>query len=225
MKKIGITYIPVQKWVIPLVGIALLALVVTPAQANLNDPPYFNLWSGDIGGPGNTTLSGNGSSIELCGVATNKCNGSQAGLAIFEAVDTKPAGTGVVRPFLRFQHDTAQGQSSPTQPYLLPNDGNATGVEGAYNTDSRSRADGEVTVHGLEYDGDFLNQAHDTNQWNHSLKLADLVDNGGHYDFYLDINEPGSDGQRTLHLDELNLESAVGRRELDESKEEKRDRR
>lgn len=143
-----------------------------PVEAELNDPPYFNLWS--TGSTGSNGLLGNGTSVSLCGGSA--CTADQ--FATFRVFNGQPAGTGYIDPFLRFQHNNPPGTNGTT--------------EAAYNTDARP----------LQNDGNFVNQAKDENQWNHSLMLGALDGADGFYHFFLDINEPGG-SKGTLRLDEL----------------------
>lgn len=170
-----------------------LGMLTTVAQAELNDKPYFNLWtSGTVHGG----LTGNGTSVTLCGTAA--CAGSydQNNYAIFSVVDPNSgAGSGHIDPFLRFQHNEgAATGSSPT--------------EAAYNTDFRSSTSPTNVGAITDLPGTTLNQAKDANAFNHVIKLSDLVVemvNGIEMvTFLLDINEPGG-GKETLRLDELAL--------------------
>jgi len=115
------------------------------------------------------------SSVSMCG--TSDCTKAE-----FTVFNGQPAGTGYIDPFLRFQHNEPAGEAPKT-------------YEAAYNTDARplQRTTGTSK---------FTNQAKDENHWNHSIMLGDLVDNGGFYEFYLDINEPGG-GKETITIDEL----------------------
>lgn len=172
-------------------GIAL-AMIAATAQAELNDNPYFNLWTtGETHGG----LTGNGTTVALCG--TSACDGAynQNNYAIFSVIDPEgPAGSGYIDPFLRFQHNENTVGSSPT--------------EAAYNTDYRSSTSPTNVGTITDLTGTPLNQAKDANAFNHVIKLSDLVVsmvNGIEMlTFKLDINEPGG-GKETLRLDELAL--------------------
>jgi len=172
-------------------GIAL-AMIAATAQAELNDKPYFNLWTtGEIHGG----LTGNGTTVQLCG--TSACAGGYTNhdYAIFSVIDPQgPAGSGYIDPFLRFQHNENTVGSSPT--------------EAAYNTDYRSSTSPTNVGTITNLTGTPLNQAKDANAFNHVIKLSDLVVstvNGiDMLTFKLDVNEPGG-GKETLRLDELAL--------------------
>ncbi len=207
--------------------VALLLLGAAPgvALAELGDPPVWNLWDGQIGT--STVQTGHGSRVTLCGTAdcggdqssppgTPNPNPTNAGVAIFEVDTVGPirsdgvtpffnsAGTGHINPFLRFQHNENQAG----QPYGGQGSHSSGGVEAAYNTDDRSWPN----VRTLQDDSDFVNQAKDANQYNHSVRIGDIVQfnadgvedaTGGFFGFWLDINEPGTDTKRTILMDEL----------------------
>jgi hypothetical protein len=172
---------------------AAMALMASTAWAELNDKPYFNLWTA---GTTHGGLTGDGTSIALCG--TSACDGAfdKNNYAIFSVVDPNAgAGSGNIDPFLRFQH----------------NEGPATGsnpTEAAYNTNFRSATNPTNVGAITDLPGTPLNQAKDANAFNHVIKLSDLivdVVNGIEMvTFKLDINEPGG-GKETLRLDELAL--------------------
>ncbi|GEM_PF-1063756 len=153
----------------PAILAPLLSLFCTPAFAELGDPPYFQL------------LGGEGDSVSMCGASTNGSSCTGNGTAVFEVFNGMPTGTGVIDPFLRFQHN--EGDGAPET------------YEAAYNTDARSLQNDTAN-------SGFVNQAKDENHWNHSIQLGDLQDNNGFYEFYLDINEPGAD-KSTITIDEL----------------------
>ena len=194
--------------------------------AEIGDPAVWNLWNGQIGG-NNLIQTGHGDRVTLCGSAdcggdqsdpagTPSANPTDSGVGIFEVDTVGPlradgitpffnsAGTGHINPFLRFQHNENQAQ----QPYAGQGSHPSGGVEAAYNTDARNHPN----VRGLQEDAGFVNQAKDANQFNHSVRIGDIVQfsadgvedtQGGYFGFWLDINEPGTDAGRTLLLDEL----------------------
>jgi hypothetical protein len=174
----------------------LVAQSAVPAMAQLNDAPYFNLWTGtaangDVGG---------GARLLLCGTQT-LCNGDinasdntvGTGYAIFTALEKNTGkGSGAIDPFLRFQHN--EGDAN----------GNAT-TEAAFNTSNNDI--GTITNPNTTPSATtFANQAKDVNagkDFNHAIKLSDLVlDSDGYFTFRLDINEPGG-FKSQLRLDEL----------------------
>jgi len=172
---------------------ALLALQAgLPAMAELNDAPYFNLWTG----PAANGAVGNGPRLVLCGSQT-LCNGDidasdnviGTGYAIFTALEKNTGkGSGAIDPFLRFQHNEGAATGSAT-------------TEAAFNTSNNNI--GTITdLNGVTN----ANQAKDVNagkDFNHAIKLSDLVvDDNGYYTFRLDINEPGG-FKSQLRLDEL----------------------
>ena len=139
------------------------------AHAELGDPPYFQL------------LGGEGDNVSMCGASQNGTSCDSSGEAVFEVFNGMPTGTGVIDPFLRFQHN--EGDGAPET------------YEAAYNTDARPLQNDNAS-------SGFVNQAKDENHWNHSIQLGDLQDNNGFYEFFLDINEPGAD-KSTITIDEL----------------------
>jgi len=169
------------------------------ANAALNDPPYFNLFDKNTSyGGGAYKVTGDGSSVSLCGTAT--CGSND--FAIFSVIQQQPAGSGYIDPFLRFQHNEQSGT------------GNST-TESAYNTNNdalQTKTDGTP-------DFNFENQAKDTGagggqasgDFNHAIKFSSLLIENGFITFKLDINEPGDTCKQnkdcvatnTLRLDEL----------------------
>ena len=195
---------------------ALLACCLLPglASAELGDPPVWNLWNGDIGGNNLTQTAADCGGDQTVGGAPNP-NPSNSGVGIFQVDTVGPlradgtpffnsAGSGHINPFLRFQHNENQAN----QPYGGQGSHPSGGVEAAYNTDDRSWPN----VRSLQADAEFVNQAKDHNDFNHSVRIGDLVQfdatgredaAGGYFGFWLDINEPGTDAGRTLLLEEL----------------------
>jgi len=169
------------------------------AHATLNDAPYFNLFSTSTTyGGGSYKVTGDGTTVSLCGTATCGAND----FAIFSVIQQQPAGSGYIDPFLRFQHNEQSGN------------GNST-TEAAYNTNNdalQTKTDGTP-------DFNFENQAKDTGagggqasgDFNHAIKFSTLLVEDGFITFKLDINEPGDtcNGNKdcvatnTLRLDEL----------------------
>ncbi len=174
----------------------ILALgVVGGAHAELDDPPYFNLWLGTSG----NKVDGDGTLIQLCGTST--CNGNtdlvsaggNNGYAIFKTALTNTGkGSGAIDPFLRFQHNEGDAL------------GNAT-TEAAFNTDSSPDIGNIYNPDGSLYSA---NQAKDIDagkDFNHAIRLGDLmVDEDGYFTFRLDINEPGG-SKSNIRLDELQI--------------------
>ncbi len=179
------------------VGLAASVFGAPGAFAQLDDKPYFNLWTNGVVNDG---LTGMATSISLCG--TSVCNvkggdvpGTPNQFAQFSVVHTQPAGSGYIDPFLRFQHNEGAATGSDT-------------TEAAYNTNYRDGSQGTGLIDGLATTT--TNQAKDTkaggdkrNFFNHAIRLGDLqVDANGMVTFLLDINETGNPGV-TLRLDEL----------------------
>jgi len=180
----------VNKKILMGVGLAASVFGAPGAFAELADPPYFNLWT-----PGEVKagLTGNGTTVALCG--TSACNGtiSTKDYAIFSVEPPNTgAGSGNIDPFLRFQHNEGAGNNGSTP------------TEAAYNTNFRgSNPQDTGSISGLA--ATTSNQAKDSNAFNHVIKFSDLaIDSEGYISFLLDINEPGADKQ-TLRLDELAL--------------------
>ncbi|MFT4563672.1 MAG: hypothetical protein ACI9BW_003428, partial [Gammaproteobacteria bacterium] len=173
-------------------GAMLLGL---PVSAELTDSPYFNLWTDD------GSNGGNGNTVMLCG--TQVCDGTVSdpvadiNYATFTALEFNTGkGSGAIDPFLRFQHNEGEALGSAT-------------IERAFNT---SNVDigviNDVDASGAITDT-YANQAKDSvaggqnpDDFNHAIKLSDLLAIDGQYSFFLDINEPGGT-KSTLTLDEL----------------------
>ena len=160
------------------------AFFVTSADAELSDPPHFNLWNTA------TTINGHvgdGATVSLCG--TSVCGPNDS--AIFSVFNGMPTGSGFIDPFLRFQHNDG------------PEFNGSSTTEAAYNTDDRDA----TGTYRLQDTGDpgsnFTNQAKDNNAFNHSITIGSLDGSDGYFHFLLDINEPAAENMRTLRLDEL----------------------
>lgn len=178
-------------------AIALISLLgAGHAHAELDDAPYFNLWTGTAG----NQQVGQGDYLLLCGTAGG-CNGQtalvssggDAGYAIFRTATTNTgAGSGHIDPFLRFQHN--EGDAN----------GNAT-TEAAFSTSASPDIGQIYNADGTLYS---QNQAKDVDagkDFNHAIRLGDLmVDADGYFTFRLDINEPGGSKSNIL-LDELQI--------------------
>ena len=173
------------------------------ANAQLNDDPYFNLFSKSTTyGGGDFKVTGDGTNVWICG--TDQCDGtrdSSAGYALFSVYTQQPAGSGYIDPFLRFAQNEPPGTP-----------GSAT-TEAAYNTSNDI----------LQDDANFTNQAKDTvaggqtrDSFNHALVYSGLTKetiNGIEYmTFLLDINETAKTCEdkrtdcepgNTLRLEEL----------------------
>jgi hypothetical protein len=179
------------------VGLAASVFGAPGAFAELNDTPYYNLWTKNVTYDG---LKGDGTSISLCGTsacdATNK-PGSPNQYAQFSVITQQPAGSGYIDPFLRFQHNEGANTGSDT-------------TEAAFNTNYRDGSQGTGLISGYDAPITTTNQAKDTKAggdkrdfFNHAIRLGDLqVDENGMVTFLLDINETGNPGV-TLRLDEL----------------------
>ncbi|MFT4585518.1 MAG: hypothetical protein ACI915_004757 [Gammaproteobacteria bacterium] len=184
---------------------AVASLSALPAAAELNDPPYFNLWSnattGSNGELGDATDSGP-ATTSLCGtLACNSGSTDAKNFGIFRTVAPNYGkGSGAIDPFLRFHHnegDTANGSQT---------------WEAAFNTDFRNGPNetGTIILDPNQFSPTnnvnvIDNQAKDHSAFNHALMLGDLrkaVDADGNFHFMLDINEPGQ-AKGTLRLDEL----------------------
>ena len=180
----------------------LLSLLVTTtcgnAVAELNDPPYFNLWqTGVIAGK--SQEAGDGAMKTVCGTYACTQGTDPHGLATFMVVDPNSGtGSGAIDPFLRFQHNVGAPGNNTT--------------EQAYSTNFEQNSQPKA---GWLEDGDTgdisRNQAKDSNagnpDFNRALWLDDLLanaDSDGNLHFLLDINEPiSAAGTTTLRLDEL----------------------
>lgn len=182
-------------------GVGILASVVCAptAFAEIEDAPYFNLWTKNVEYDG---LKGHGTSISLCGTSAcdtvnRNSNVSPSPFALFSVVTQQPAGSGYIDPFLRFQHNEGANTGSDT-------------TEVAFNTNYRDGSQGTGYIIGFDDPITDTNQAKDTkaggdkrNFFNHAIRLGDLqVDENGMVTFLLDINETGNPGV-TLRLDEL----------------------
>ena len=176
--------------------LVLAAAMTAPAYAELDDSPYFNLWSGTAG----NQQVGQGDYVLLCGTSGG-CNGDTVadangigtGYAIFKtAAPNSGAGSGHIDPFLRFQHNEGAAL------------GNAT-TEAAFNT---SASPDIGTIYNSDLTVYSANQAKDVDagkDFNHAIRLGDLiVDEDGYFTFRLDINEPGGTKSNIL-LDELQI--------------------
>lgn len=186
---------------------AICVLMAGATHAELLDPPFFNLWSGETGG-----LDQPGDELLVCGTDSCSANANleadgAEGWAIFRTVEANYGkGSGAIDPFLRFEHNVGGVVGGAP----------ATGSqawEAAFNTNFR---DGTITGQieldknqfdpNLPNDEDVIyNQAKDHSHFNHVLMLGDLLDSAdskGYLHFLLDINEPGND-KSTLRLDEL----------------------
>ncbi len=175
-------------------GIAVLALQLpVSAFAEINDAPYFNLWSTGVTINGS---AGNGTSVSLCG--TSACGTTSAAAlnyAVFQTVGFNTGkGSGAIDPFLRFQHNEGAATGSAT-------------IERAFNTDNTNVG----VINNANGSFDTINQAKDSiaggqqppGDFNHAIKLSTLLASAdGFFDFFLDINEPGG-GKQGLRLDEL----------------------
>ncbi len=100
--------------------------------------------------------------------------GAVGGTAIFSDHFEQPTGTGVFKPFLTLD---SNGQTST---------GN-TAIESAYNTDGAPLYLDELRNH-----------------WNTLLRVGDLQNNNGYYEFVLDANEPGSD-KSLISIDNIRI--------------------
>jgi len=186
------------------------------ALAELNDQPYFNLWSTDSS---YGAYTGNGTAVWMCG--SDECSpgtapsvsydangnpvlaGGGSGYALFSIVNTQPAGSGYIDPFLRFQHNEPPGT------------GGSNPTETAYSTSNDVLQNGQ---------NGYVNQAKDTvaggtprDSFNHAVLFSSLgveeVNGQKYMTFLLDINEPGKNCHEkdtskctptsTLRLDEL----------------------
>ena len=181
-------------------GIAVAALSLQAAQfanAEINDTPRFNLWSTGVTADGAT---GNGTSVQLCGTFACSTNpAAPINYAVFRTVDKNTGkGSGAIDPFLRFQHNEGAATGSATIERAFntnnPNVGLINNSNGTFDTINQAK---DSTAGGQKPPGDF----------NHAIKLSTLLastDGGAFFDFFLDINEPGS-GKSVLRLDELAL--------------------
>jgi len=115
-------------------------------------------------------------------------NGTLNG-AVFHRADFQTAGTGVIDPFVRIQHDNGP-----------PNNGHsANGHEQGYNTSGRPVQYDELTD--PNYTRDLL----------FGEVPSVLIDNTWYKEFILDINEPNSAVQALLSLDQVKIyTSTVG---------------
>lgn len=175
--------------------VAMGVVTTLPVRAELDDAPYFNLWTGTAG----NQESGHGDYIMMCGTATCDGNtdlvgsGGSAGYGIFRTFPTNTgAGSGHIDPFLRFQHN--EGDAT----------GNAT-TEAAFNTSASPDIGTIYNSDGSVYS---VNQAKDVDagkDFNHAIRLGDLmVDEDGYFAFWLDVNEPGG-SKSNIRLDELQI--------------------
>ena len=100
--------------------------------------------------------------------------GDVGGTAVFADNWSQPTGTGVFKPFLTLD---SNGQTST---------GN-TAIESAYNTDGAPLYLDELRNH-----------------WNTLLKVGDLQEVNGYYQFILDANEPGQ-GKSLISIDNIRI--------------------
>ncbi|MGD9603790.1 MAG: PEP-CTERM sorting domain-containing protein [Gammaproteobacteria bacterium] len=185
--------------------IALGVVSTLPAQAEIDDAPYFNLWAEDPDAP--PSNGSDGTQVALCGLADCSGGPTSSAFGIFRVATVEPiipAGSGYIDPFLRFQHNEGAFTGSNT-------------FEAAFNTNSSPNI-GTITnpdagVAGSSPDnslpGTFDNMAKDIDaggeDFNHAIRLGDLViDADGFFTFRLDVNEPGG-SKSTIRLDELQL--------------------
>jgi hypothetical protein len=128
--------------------------------------------------------SAHASIIDLVNNQTGAVNG-----ALFHRADFQPAGTGVLNPFVRVQHDNGP-----------PNNGHsANGREQGYNTSGRP----------VQYD-----ELTDPN-YTRDLRFSEIpvvnVAGVDYLEFVLDINEPNGSTQPLLSLDQVRIyTSATG---------------
>ena len=106
--------------------------------------------------------------------ATVNVVGDVGGTAIFADHFEQPTGTGVFKPFLTLD---SNGQTST---------GN-TAIESAYNTDGAPLYLDELRNH-----------------WNTLLRVGDLQNVNGYYQFVLDANEPGQD-KSLISIDNIRI--------------------
>ena len=113
----------------------------------------------------------------------------EANGAIFFRADFQSAGTGVLDPFVRLQHD-----NGPSNNGHSPN-----GEEQGYNTSGRPVQYDEKTAPPFTRDLLFI-----------EIPTV-IIDNAPYKEFLLDINEPNGQNQRLLSLDQVNIyTSSVG---------------
>jgi hypothetical protein len=204
----------VVRWQLRVLAAAAALALCLPAQSEVNDPPYWNLWDGSPGS-GQTVL-GQGGQITLCGTSTSGGTCDPTGEGIFRALDPNSgAGSGHILPFLRFSHSEKSVQGTYTEPsvYQTYVDGaysetGATsadaGVEGAYNTNAGQHW---TDLQGRSVADTFINQAKDApgTKFNHAVNLSDFDLSGGTAHFLLDINEPNGGVKEILRMDELKI--------------------
>lgn len=177
------------------------------AMAELNDPPYFNLWNTGVSAGSNMEL-GHGTIKSVCGTDTCVEQGqfetgasADLGAGIFMVVDPNSGkGSGAIDPFLRFQHNVgAQGNNTTEQAFSTDYEQNPNPKAGWIRQE-----DGSNTANQAK---DSIAGGQNPEDFNHVLLLDDLLatmDGDGYFHFLLDINEPvSSAGTATLRLDEL----------------------
>ncbi len=162
-------------------------------------------------GNGSNKKTGNDTSVQLCGTSVCDINNiaTDINYATFSVVtDSPPTGSGLIRPFLRFQHNEGDANGSAT-------------IERAFNTDNTDIGTIQDVLANGDPDGDaYDNQAKDStagpgDDFNHAIKYSELMaalenPDGTFSDeinFFLDINEPNAEGplKNLLRLDELAL--------------------
>ena len=124
-----------------------------------------------------------GSIIDLVNNQTGSANG-----ALFYRADFQSAGTGVIDPFVRIQHDNGPSNNGHS----------GNGIEQGYNTSGRP----------VQYD-------ELTDQHTHDLTFGEVplvtIEGTTYLQFILDINEPNGGTQSLLSLDQIHIyTSATG---------------